>query len=85
MPWYGTELWVGRLEDGDVTNAKKVEGGVDESILQPEWSHDTNLFFLSDRSGGQIYIGLVPDGSVLEYGGDFDIAGPYGPLDNRGM
>ena len=75
MPWYGTELWVGRLEDGDVTNAKKVEGGVDESILQPEWSHDTNLFFLSDRSGWSNLYRFSPEGSVLEYGGDCDIAG----------
>ena len=80
MPWYGTELWVGRLEDGDVTNAKKVEGGIDESILQPEWSHDTTLFFLSDRTGWSNLYRFSPKGSVLECGGDFDIAGPLWTL-----
>jgi len=80
MPWFGTELWVGRLEDGDVTNAKKVEGGIDESILQPEWSHDTTLFFLSDRTGWSNLYRFSPEGSVLECGGDFDIAGPLWTL-----
>ncbi len=52
MPWDGTELWVGELnEDGEVVNSKKVAGGVSESIFQPEWSPDGVLYFISDRSG----------------------------------
>lgn len=52
MPWDGTELWVGELRaDGSLENAKRVEGGIDESILQPEWSPDGVLHFVSDRSG----------------------------------
>ena len=52
MPWDRTELWVGQLKiDGTLENVKKVAGGSDESIFQPQWSPDGNLYFVSDRSG----------------------------------
>ncbi len=52
MPWDGTELWIGRLEqDGTLTEMEKVAGGRDESIFQPQWSPDGTLFFVSDRTG----------------------------------
>jgi len=52
MPWDGTELWVGELEDdGSISGAELVAGGLDESIFQPEWSPDGVLHFVSDRSG----------------------------------
>ena len=41
MPWDGTELWVGKLnEDGSIGEAARVAGGINESIFQPEWSPD---------------------------------------------
>ena len=51
MPWDGTELWVGELEDGAVVRARQVAGGPDVSIAQPEWSPSSDLYFLSDESG----------------------------------
>lgn len=52
MPWDGTELWVGHLdEDGTVSSSERVAGRVDESIFQPEWSPDGVLYFISDQSG----------------------------------
>ena len=52
MPWDGTELWVGKLnEDGSLGEAVRVAGGVDESIFQPEWSPKGTLYFVSDRTG----------------------------------
>jgi len=52
MPWDGTELWVGALEaDGSIKLPQRVAGGVDESIFQPEWSPDSHLYFVSDRTG----------------------------------
>ncbi|MFN2269223.1 MAG: S9 family peptidase [Anaerolineae bacterium] len=52
MPWDGTELWVGELQpDGTLKEAKRIAGGVDESIFQPEWSPDGTLYFVSDRTG----------------------------------
>jgi dipeptidyl aminopeptidase/acylaminoacyl peptidase len=52
MPWDGTDLWVGKLnEDGSIDEAVKVAGGINESIFQPEWSPEGTLYFVSDRSG----------------------------------
>jgi dipeptidyl aminopeptidase/acylaminoacyl peptidase len=52
MPWDGTELWVGTIEqDGALSETEKVAGGRDESIFQPQWSPDGTLFFVSDRTG----------------------------------
>ena len=52
VPWDGTELWVGELKvDGSLGRPERVAGGIDESILQPEWSPDGVLYFISDRTG----------------------------------
>jgi dipeptidyl aminopeptidase/acylaminoacyl peptidase len=51
MPWDGTELWVGELKaEGGLSKIKRVAGGIDESIFQPEWSPDGILHFVSDRT-----------------------------------
>lgn len=52
MPWDGTELWTGELqEDGSLYGAACVAGSAGESIFQPEWSPDGVLYFVSDRTG----------------------------------
>ncbi len=52
MPWDGTELWVGQLdEDGHIASAVLVAGGKQESIFQPEWSPGGVLHFVSDLTG----------------------------------
>lgn len=52
MPWDGTELWVTTLQsDGKLREIRKVAGGPEESIFQPEWSPDGHLHFISDRTG----------------------------------
>ena len=51
MPWIGCELWVGEITaDGLVSGARRIAGGDDESIFQPEWSPDGTLYFVSDRA-----------------------------------
>lgn len=52
MPWDGTELWVADLnEDGSsITNLTLVAGGLEESVFQPEWSPNSELYFISDRT-----------------------------------
>jgi dipeptidyl aminopeptidase/acylaminoacyl peptidase len=52
MPWDGTDLWVGDLDGGGrLGSVRRLAGGPAESIVQPEWGPDGNLYFLSDRSG----------------------------------
>lgn len=52
MPWDTTELWVGELDgDGTVIGRERVAGGADESVIQPLWSPDGVLHFVSDRTG----------------------------------
>jgi dipeptidyl aminopeptidase/acylaminoacyl peptidase len=51
MPWDGTELWTGELAGEGMAGARRVAGGPDESIFQPEWSPGGVLVFSSDRTG----------------------------------
>jgi len=52
MPFEGTDLCVGDLAaDGSCSNARRVAGSATESIFQPEWGADGDLYFVSDRSG----------------------------------
>ena len=52
MPWDGTELWLAAFaSDGSTMAPRKVAGGSDESIFQPSWSPNGELYFVSDRSG----------------------------------
>jgi dienelactone hydrolase len=51
MPWIGCELWVAELSgDGSPGRKRRVAGSDDESIFQPEWSPDGELYFVSDRA-----------------------------------
>jgi dipeptidyl aminopeptidase/acylaminoacyl peptidase len=53
MPWVAAEAWVGEIEaDGTVAQARRVAGGPDESVFQPQWSPDGDLYFVSDRGSG---------------------------------
>lgn len=52
MPWDGTELWIAEIQqDGTLTHARCIAGGLEESIFQPEWSPDGILHFVSDQTG----------------------------------
>ncbi len=52
MPWDGCELWLAEVDDeGWLKNARKIAGGVNESIFQPAWSPEGVLYFVSDRTG----------------------------------
>jgi dipeptidyl aminopeptidase/acylaminoacyl peptidase len=65
MPWDGAELWVAKLQsDGTLSDTRKVAGGPEESIFQPMWSPDGQLYFISDRTGWwNLY--KVSDGDVI--------------------
>ncbi len=52
MPWDASELWLADFDArrGTIANARRVAGGTNEAILQPQWSRAGVLYFLSDRS-----------------------------------
>ena len=65
MPWVATEAWVGDiLPDGTVGNPRWVAGGPDESVFQPEWSPDGDLYFVSDRGSGWWNLYRTHDGAI---------------------
>lgn len=52
MPWDSTRLWVAeRGEGGQFHGGTAIAGGAEESVLQPRFSPDGVLTFLSDRTG----------------------------------
>ncbi|MFL2665489.1 MAG: alpha/beta hydrolase family protein [Dehalococcoidia bacterium] len=53
MPWDGSELKQANIDISNCSIEKSefISGGVDTSILQPEWSDSGELFFVSDESG----------------------------------
>ena len=51
MPWDGTTLWRADVAtDGRVGTPVRVAGGPGESLFQPSWSPDGDLFVVSDRT-----------------------------------
>jgi hypothetical protein len=65
MPWVATDAWVGDiLADGTIGNSRRVAGGPDESVFQPEWSPDGDLYFVSDRSSGWWNLSREHNGAI---------------------
>jgi dipeptidyl aminopeptidase/acylaminoacyl peptidase len=51
MPWDGSEVWVAGLDpDATLHHPRRVAGSASESLFQPEWSPDSVLHFVSDRT-----------------------------------
>lgn len=51
MPWDETECWIADINDtGALSNQLCVAGGKQESVFQPQWSPNGDLFLISDRS-----------------------------------
>ena len=52
MPWDENELWRAKINDrGTLCNLIKVAGGNNEAIVQPKWSVNGELFYISDKTG----------------------------------
>lgn len=65
MPWDGTELWLADIgTDGSLSNHRLIAGGSEESIVQPEWSPNGILYFVSDESGWWNLYRLENDGGI---------------------
>jgi len=51
MPWDGSRLWLADiLSNGTVANTSVIAGSEHESIFQPQWADNGDLYFVSDRS-----------------------------------
>ncbi len=51
MPWDSSYLWLADLnDDGSLSSAKLIAGGKVESIGEPKWSLDSQLYFQCDRT-----------------------------------
>jgi dipeptidyl aminopeptidase/acylaminoacyl peptidase len=51
MPWDGTELWLADLgPDGLPANPRRIAGGREESVFQPQFAPGGTLYFVSDRN-----------------------------------
>jgi dipeptidyl aminopeptidase/acylaminoacyl peptidase len=51
MPWDTTRLYAASLTEAGLADVAVVAGGHEESVLEPQWSDDGVLHFISDRSG----------------------------------
>jgi dipeptidyl aminopeptidase/acylaminoacyl peptidase len=48
LPFLGCELWTSDVDGADV---RRLTGGPDEAVFQPEWGPDGRLHWVSDRDG----------------------------------
>jgi len=52
MPWFSSRLMLAAFDnDGGVFDFRRIAGNPGESIVQPIWSPDGELYYISDRSG----------------------------------
>jgi dipeptidyl aminopeptidase/acylaminoacyl peptidase len=51
MPWDGTELRVADIHEGVLSNLRILAGSIEESCLMPVWGSESELYYLSDKSG----------------------------------
>lgn len=49
LPWTSNQLWVADFINGAILRPQQIAGRLGESILQPKWSPDGTLYFISDR------------------------------------
>ncbi|MFL5280259.1 MAG: prolyl oligopeptidase family serine peptidase [Rhodopila sp.] len=91
MPWDATQLHVAAFGgNGGLGSAMTVAGGPDEAVLQPAWSPNGILHFISDRTGWwSVYRAEALSGSgsspsvTLAAAGEGEIGGPLWNLGAR--
>lgn len=64
MPWDGTQLKVARLTAQGLEDVRTLAGGSTESVIDPQWDADGQLYYISDCSGfWNLYAHVVEDAS----------------------
>ena len=51
MPWDTTSLYLADLTGEGLGAPWRIAGGREESVIDPQWSEDGTLYFISDRTG----------------------------------
>ena len=65
MPWDGTTLWCAPLDEaGRLGEAQQIAGSRTEAVVQPEWSPDGQLYFVSDKTNWWNLYRWSPSGST---------------------
>ena len=81
MPWDNLALWVADVDaDGNLQNPRRVNEGIDESVLQPTWAEDGSLYCLTDRSGWWNMHRLTDQGLQPVHSIDAELGGPLWAL-----
>ena len=76
MPWDGTQLWMGDLDEaGNLLNLVAIAGGQHESIFQPLWDPNGNIYYISDKSDWWNIYEYSPGGTrcVLNLNAEFGL------------
>ena len=78
MPWDGCELWLAEIgKDGSVGKMNVISGGVNESIVQPDWSPSGVLYFVSDKDGWWNLYRVRGNSVESVYPMDAEFGGPH--------
>jgi dipeptidyl aminopeptidase/acylaminoacyl peptidase len=80
MPWDESQLWLGEFnQEGLINKLNLIAGDDQESICQPEWSPDGNLYFVSDATGWwNLYRhNLAENNSILLYQKEAEFGYPH--------
>lgn len=83
LPWDGTELRVAPIAaDGTVGPPRTLLGSATESVVQPEWAQESELYAVSDRSGWWNLVGVsTTTGAVTQlHRGEEEFATPLWQL-----
>lgn len=51
MPWDGSQLWLAHIKATTLSQANQIAGSLEEAIVDPSFSKNGDLYFLSDKSG----------------------------------
>jgi dipeptidyl aminopeptidase/acylaminoacyl peptidase len=75
MPWTSTYLNVASIDKAGALTDKQIIGSDSESIFQPQWSPDGNLYFISDRTDFWNLYRWSSSGAkhILERDGEFGV------------
>lgn len=72
MPWDATQLMLADIDSkGECNNLHKVAGADNESIFQPQWSPEGELFYVSDRNNWWNLYRLGSDRPLWEKNAEF--------------